>query len=149
MKTFKERLEYGEEAELVICRTLELYQIQYKRNIDISGWTPKRDKTDGDIYIYFPNKTIRFDSKRQSISLDSIQSFKGDYFVISNYNLSLFKVCPSQMIKNYAKTCHKNNSGIISLPSGDLGIKFNPLKLRNGINLTDWCKQCSIKYRSY
>jgi len=136
----QERIKLGKVAEDKVFDILDKHNITYKPTSKMDEWSPRFDQVNGDVFIY-SDKVIKADVKRGAISLKSIDEFKGDVFIISDWDMEDFYVIPAHSMRKYKETCVGRNSGIDSLSSGDPGIKFYKAKLDNmrvAKKLEDW-----------
>jgi len=134
------RIALGGVAENKVFEVLDKHNIKYVPTNKMVEWTPLFDQLNGDVFIY-SDKVIKADVKRGAISLTSIDKFKGDVFIISDWDMEDFYVIPAYSMRKYKETCLRNNSGVVPLSSGDPGIKFNKEKLdglRVAKKLEDW-----------
>lgn len=136
---FDERLERGKRAEIQFENRCLDEGIMYLSTKDSSSWNSELDKIIGD-YIIFDkdNNVFKIDVKGGSISKESMNCFKGDYFVIySNSNGSAVGclVAPSKVLKDLI--CNFKNYDFDRLPSGDLGILYSRLKALNNLFTLD------------
>lgn len=121
--TREERIKFGSLAEEAFCLELDKLGIKYSKTKDFDSWSPYNDLLWGDVIVYL-EKPIYLDVKIKSISLKSVQSFKGDFFAITLPGFKDWYLIPSCSMKAFVEKVRKNKN-LIKLDSGDLGFQFN------------------------
>ena len=120
MKTFEERMTYGEQAEFQFEKDMEKAGYIFKSTKLLEAWTSEFDLRNGDYYYSKP--LIRLDVKRNSISERSLKNFEGNYYAVYHHNLS-------EVIFLKPEDLHDiHEEDWVELASGDKGIKFSSLK---------------------
>ena len=139
----KQRGAFGKVAEDTVAAIFKSKGVTYENTKNFSCWSPLYDKEHGDLHIATPwgQSKKELDVKRGGISIDSINSFKGDYFVLCDKDLNHMIVFPAAAMRKYLATCLKNGSGTKQLSSGDWGIGLNPYKLvrlKTAVSVEKW-----------
>jgi len=130
LNTFDNRYSYGEEAENAFEQYLKFAQITYKKYINESYWSKEFDLINGDFEV----NGFKIDVKRNSISLRSLENFKGDYFVVYHHNLSTPMVIKLDEVKKLDVHSYS------TLSSGDKGFKYNVLRTLNFMTFDEFFK---------
>jgi len=125
MSTKEERLIFGKEAEEYCRKHFERIGVKVKTVTDHLGlnWTAELDKKIGDLILeIFGPKYIFIDVKRGSISKESLEKFKGNYYFVYNSNLTELFIFKPEDLKICSKLSYER------LSSNDWGIKLHLLK---------------------
>ena len=124
MNDFNERLTYGEGAISEATNILDKYNIPYKKSQDYwdTKWSNTLDKIYGDIIILSESSDplCWIDVKRNSVSIESINAFKGNYYWIFDTNLNRNIFLPPEYFISA-------NLPIKQLWSGDPGYKIGDI----------------------
>jgi len=129
------RFNYGEYAVQESYKTLRHRHVWFKSSKSHFGeaWSPHVDKLWGDIVITIEETNYYFDVKRNSVSIDSLNAFAGDYFLVYHHFLKENVVIPREHLKGFQDKYTKE-----PLSSGDMGIKFWNFKDVGFMNLDEW-----------
>ena len=130
-----DRYNYGEYAVLESYKTLRERQVWFKSSKSHFGdaWCPHVDKLWGDVVITIGESNYYFDVKRNSVSIDSLNAFVGDYFVVYHHTLKDNVVIPREHLKGFQDKYTKE-----PLRSGDLGIKYWNFYDKGFMDLNGW-----------
>lgn len=137
------RLGFGDKAAQAVLNDLKIKGFDTVLTKDLPRYTTKMDLVEGDLFVYRNDKTIKIDIKRgRSVSLKSAKEFQGDYYIfVNNYDLADAYVVRSIVVKNFIlKLYDSNPDNLIKLPSGELGYKFDLIKMRLKIPYDEWTK---------
>jgi len=129
------RGEYGEKAVLRTYEILGSHNISFQSAKDYWGdqYSFKKDLEYGDI-IFFD---LWFDIKRNSISVESFENFKGfGYIVIHHYLNNNFVITREKLVEVHTNLLTE------SLLSGDLGWKYKNFYKYELPSLHDFLKLC-------
>jgi hypothetical protein len=121
MKNFDDRYSYGEKAENAFEEYLKFAALSYVKHINESYWSKEYDLTYGDFEV----QGVKIDVKRNSISLRSLDNFKGDCFIVYHHDLH------SPMVIETEEAKKLDRSTCSTLSSGDKGFKYNVLRKLN------------------
>jgi hypothetical protein len=121
MYTKEERLKFGLEAEEFCQKCFEKIGIKVLRSRDQQNWNSSLDRKIGDLILVF-KEYVFIDIKRGSISKDSLEAFKGQYYFVYNVNLTELFIFKPADIQNCSKLSY------VRLSSNDWGIKLDQLK---------------------
>lgn len=128
------RAEYGDFAVEESYKELRKHKIMFKSSKDyFDTWSHHLDKLFGDIVIFIGEKKYYCDIKRNSVSIDSINGFIGDYFIVYHDSLNKNFIIPAGHLKLCQDQYFKER-----LLSGDLGIKFRNFYDKKFLSLEEW-----------
>lgn len=138
MTPFEERLKIGDISEKKFENQCVENKINFVSTKNFNGWTNDFDKINGDYIIISSknNRIFRIDVKGGAISKDSIEEFKGDFFVIyENSNKSGISglVFASSFLKTLIKDFKLSDFDVL-IYSKDPGILFSRLKSYVDVN---------------
>lgn len=148
--TKQDRIAFGSTAAEAVYSYLSQALPEYKIILFtefVEGWSPRADQEFGDIFIDVPIGTIRLDVKRGKkngdvfISMDSINNFLGDGYILSPYDCSIAEAyyVHARSIKKYVERVINNGGTLMRASSSNAyGFYFNPRKLYSARKLDSW-----------